>query len=253
MGKNQIQLISQALQAAVSSINLAKQMLGELEREVRVSAKDLPGITGTFDGEAMTCPDGKKYQVPENYASKSMLVFGDTLKMVEEGGEKLFKQIERVKRITEAGILAKKEGKWHAVTAEGSYKLLPAAVSFHAGEEGDEVTVTIPQDNRRAPFAALETVKKEGGAASIAAAPKPEAPQVIKPGPAPVAEKTPIVKEAPKKASKPPRKEVKVAEVKSVAPPVEPASAPARKAEALAGGPASPASLGGPADTEELH
>ncbi len=241
MGKNQIQLISQALQAAVSSINLAKQMLGELEREVRVSAKDLPGITGTFDGEAMTCPDGKKYQVPENYASKSMLVFGDTLKMVEEGGEKLFKQIERVKRITEAGILAKKEGKWHAVTAEGSYKLLPAAVSFHAGEEGDEVTVTIPQDNRRAPFAALETVKKEGG---VATAPKPEAPQVIKPGPAPVAAKTPIVNEAPKKASKPPRKEVKVAEVKSVAPPVEPASAPARKAEVLAGG---------PADTEELH
>lgn len=211
MGKNQIQLIGQALQAAVSSINLAKQMLGELEREVRVSAKDLPGVTGTFDGEAMTCPDGKKFQVPENYASKSMLVFGDTLKMVEEGGEKLFKQIERVKRITEAGILAKKEGKWHAVTAEGSYKLLPAAVSFHAGEEGDEVTVTIPQDNRRAPFAALETVKKEGVVATAttaaAAAPKPEAPQVAKPVPAPVAAKPQIVKEVPKKkaASKPPK------------------------------------------------
>lgn len=235
MGKNQIQLIGQALQAAVSSINLAKQMLGELEKEVRVSAKDLPGITGTFDGEAMTCADGKKYQVPENYASKSMLVFGDTLKMVEEGGEKLFKQIERVKRITEAGILAKKEGKWHAVTAEGSYKLLPAAVSFHAGEEGDEVTVTIPQDNRRAPFAALETVKKEGvvaTATTAAAAPKPEAPQVAKPVPAPPAPKLQIVPEAPKKkASKPPKKEIQVAEVPKPtpppAPPVESASAPA--------------------------
>ncbi len=182
MAKNRVALISQALQAAMSSINLARQMLTELEKEVHVSAKDLPGISGIFDGEGMTGEDDKKYQVPENYASKSMLVNGDTLKMVEEGGETLFKQISRVKRLKETGILAKKEGRWHAVTASGSYRLLPAAVSYNRGVEGEEVVIVLPQDKPHSAYAALESVKKE-------------TPSVVNEEPVSIAKKAPATRE----------------------------------------------------------
>lgn len=48
-----------------------------------------------------------------------------------------------------------------AVTADGSYKISPVAVEFYKGEEGDEVVVVIPVEERNAPFAAVESVKKE--------------------------------------------------------------------------------------------
>jgi len=159
--RHQVQLINQALAAAVSSINLARQLLREVEAGARTPSRDLPGIEGKFDGEAMVAAEGKKYSVSENYASKSLLVVGDTLKMVTEGDRHLFKQIERVKRVRVEGILTKKEGRWHAVTADGSYRILPAAVNFHRGVEGDEVVVLLPQDNKRVGFAALERVLKE--------------------------------------------------------------------------------------------
>ncbi|MCG2686119.1 hypothetical protein L6258_01990 [Candidatus Parcubacteria bacterium] len=159
--RHQVQLINQALSAAVSSINLARQLLREVEAAERVPSRDLPGIEGKFDGEAMVTNEGEKYPVSENYASKSLLVVGDTLKMVTEGDRRLFKQIERVRRIRVEGILTKKEGRWHAVTADGSYRILPAAVSFHRGDEGSEVVVLLPQDNKRVGFAALERALKE--------------------------------------------------------------------------------------------
>ena len=159
--RHQVQLINQALSAAVSSINLARQILREVEAATRTPPRDLPGIAGKFDGEAMVTDKGEKYPVSENYASKSLLVVGDTLKMVTEGDHRLFKQIERVRRVRVEGILTKKEGRWHAVTADGSYRILPAAVSFHRGGEGDEVVVLLPQDNKRVGFAALERVLKE--------------------------------------------------------------------------------------------
>src|SRR3990167_2366131 len=121
MSNNKIDLIRQALGAAESSIRLAKQLLGELERAPSVSAdkpkqhKEMPGITGVFDGEEMVAEAGEKYPVPANYASKSLLVVGDTLKLVEERGEKRFKQIEHVKRHKSVGILTKKDGKWKVV------------------------------------------------------------------------------------------------------------------------------------------
>ena len=38
-------------------------------------------MEGVFDGQNMMGPDGKKYPVPANYASKSKLVEGDVLKL----------------------------------------------------------------------------------------------------------------------------------------------------------------------------
>src|SRR4030042_6923546 len=121
-----IELIRQALSAAESSLKLARQLLSDIERSDggnRQKTTDLPGVAGVFDGQNMFTEKGETHPVPENYASKSILVVGDTLKLVEDRGERRFKQIEHVKRHKSIGILSKKDGKWVAVTPEGSYKL----------------------------------------------------------------------------------------------------------------------------------
>ncbi len=160
--KSEQQLIVQALNAAETNIKLAKQLLsGVRDQPPKPSTRELPGITGTFDGEDMVTEEGKKYPVNPNYASKSVLVYGDTLKKIEEDGQERFKQIARVKRQKVEGILAKKDGKFVAVTADGSYKVSPVAVGFYGGKEGDEVVVVLPLEDKNAPFAALESIKKE--------------------------------------------------------------------------------------------
>jgi hypothetical protein len=164
---HKIDLIRQALSAAESSIKLARQLLNEVETEgsrTKQKAKELPGISGIFDGQNMTNEKGETVPVPENYASKSLLVVGDTLKLVEHGKEKRFKQVEHVKRHKTTGILAKKDGKWTAVTSEGSYKLLPASVEHFDGEAGDEVLVQLPANNLQTTWAAVEKISKKGQA-----------------------------------------------------------------------------------------
>lgn len=160
--KSDQQLIVQALNAAETNIKLAKTLLSGVGAVApKPSTKDIPGITGTFDGENMLTEKGEKFRVNPNYASKSVLVYGDTLKKIEEEGQERFKQIARVKRRKVEGILAKKDGKWVAVTADGSYKVSPVAVEFYNGAEGDEVVVVIPLEDKNAPYAALESIKKE--------------------------------------------------------------------------------------------
>src|SRR4030067_716861 len=122
---NNIELLRQALSASESSIKLAKQLLGDIEGGAVGGGprkQVLPGIIGTFDGENMVTETGEKHPVPVNYASKSLLVVGDILKLVDEKGGKKFKQIEHVKRYRTKGVLTKKDGKFHVVAPEGSYK-----------------------------------------------------------------------------------------------------------------------------------
>ncbi len=159
--RKKIQNIHQALSAAVSSIHLAKRLLNELEEAKDADPRELPGTFGEFNGYHLVTEEGETYQVPENYASKSELVYGDRLKMIDKDGKSFFKQVERVKRREIKGVLARKDGTWHIVDSHGSYELLPAAVSYYEGEEGDEAVALIPQENERAPFAALKEVLKE--------------------------------------------------------------------------------------------
>lgn len=166
--KSQLQLINSALNGASSSISLIKQLVRELEADIksddsRIDTRNIPGIVGKFDGESLVTDDKKKYHVNENYASKTKLVYGDTLKLVEHGDRKLFKQIERVKRQRVDGILAKKDGNWSVVTGDGSYKVLEVSISFHGGEEGDSVTLLLPRNNKNVPFGTIESIAgKEG-------------------------------------------------------------------------------------------
>lgn len=168
MNSKNIDLIKQSLSAAESSIKLAKQLLSELNSsqgekvDQKLNPVDLPGISGVFDGEKMISESGESYPVPANYASKSMLVVGDTLKLVEEGKnkEKRFKQIEHVKRHKSTGILTKKDGKWRVVTPEGSYKVLGAAVEHFGADIGTEVTLHLPANNLTVAYGAIEAVKR---------------------------------------------------------------------------------------------
>ena len=117
-----IDRVKQALSAAESSLRIAKQLLNEVEGAGEKQNKSvLPGTIGTYDGENMVTESGEKHPVPANYASKSMLVVGDTLKLVDEKGNKRFKQIEHVKRLKTEGVLTKKDGKFHVLATEGSY------------------------------------------------------------------------------------------------------------------------------------
>ncbi len=127
----------------------------------RPDAKELPGKVGIFNGEQMVTGEGEKFEVPANYASKSLLVVGDTLKLVEENGQKRFKQIEHVKRHKTTGILTKKDGKFAAVTSEGSYKVLPSGVDHFKGQVGDEVMLQIPAANISSPYGAIESIIKK--------------------------------------------------------------------------------------------
>jgi hypothetical protein len=165
MSSQKIDLIRQALSAAESSLRLARQLLNDIAN--REGGKELPGGVGVFDGQSMVSETGEKHSVPENYASKSILVVGDTLKLVDEGGNKRFKQIEHVKRHKTAGILTKKDGKWAAVSSEGSYKILSSAVAHFKGDVGDEVLLQLPANNLQSAWAALEKVTKKGSGEKI--------------------------------------------------------------------------------------
>lgn len=189
---NKIHLINQALNAAESSIRLARQMISELEGSKTPSTSSKESDEqgnfkiGVFDGEGLTLQNGDKHPVPANYASKSMLVVGDTLKVYEENGEQRFKQIEHVKRHRTTGMLTKKDGKFRVVTPEGSYKVLGASIEHFKGEVGDEVTAFLPAGNLISSYAALESVKKKDSKAE----PTSEVPVVEEKGEKPKVQET---------------------------------------------------------------
>ncbi len=230
MSKNNLELIRQALGAAESSIKLAKQLLSELEGsgvDPKPKAVELPGVTGIFDGENMVSENGQTFPVPANYASKSMLVVGDTLKLVEEGKEKRFKQIEHVKRHKTTGILTKKDGKWKVVTPEGSYKVLPAAASHFGADVGSEVVLHLPSNNLTVPYGAIESAKSGGAKVEteeeeIIEKANTSVPETKKKEEEKIVAKIEPVKEEPKEKREEPKVEVKKPEEKKVeAPKVE--------------------------------
>lgn len=161
--------------AAETSIGLAKSLLsgysglpagGNADAsqprknfDNRPSTRDLPGIVGKFDGENLIGEDRKSYPVPTNYAGKSKLVCGDTLKMMSNpDGSRLFKQIDKVARKALEAKLTKKEGHWFAKTADESYRVLDTNVEFLRGQEGDATTVLVPEHDLKVTFAAIDTI-----------------------------------------------------------------------------------------------
>ncbi|MFC1663407.1 hypothetical protein ACFL04_04600 [Patescibacteria group bacterium] len=120
-------------------------------------------IEGIFDGQNMVGPDGKQYSVPANYASKSKLVEGDTLKLtITKDGSFVYKQIGPVERKRLVGELIKDKvtDEFQAKVDDRVYRLLLASITYFKGEEGDEVVLLAPKDID-SNWAAVENVIKK--------------------------------------------------------------------------------------------
>ncbi len=117
-------------------------------------------VEGVFNGEEMIGPDGKRYSIPSNYASKSKLVEGDILKLViKRDGTFVYKQIGPTERQRLVGTLIRnEETNQYYVTANGErWKVLRASVTFFKGDVGDEAIILIPKDVK-SDWAAIENI-----------------------------------------------------------------------------------------------
>jgi hypothetical protein len=108
------------------------------------------GVEGAFDGERMVDTNGKSYQVPPNYASKSKLIEGDPLKLyIGADGKYVYKQLGPVERRNVGGVL-RMEGNHYVVDSdEGhTYGILTACVTYYMAlysiKVGDRVMIMIP-------------------------------------------------------------------------------------------------------------
>jgi len=169
--KSKLHLLKKLLETAENNIFSAKQLINEIEGKpttenqlIREKAQHLEEIEksrvieGVFDGENMIGADKNIYPVPPNYASKSKLVAGDTLKLtIDKEGSFIFKQIEPVERKKIIGKLIEEEGDFR-VLAEGKfYKVLLASITYFKAKPGDELTIILPKD-KESNWAAIDNL-----------------------------------------------------------------------------------------------
>ena len=151
--------LKRLVSAAYSNLERISHIIEKIEQEQRRELyKNIPGVEGVYDGQYLLGEDGKKYEVPANYAAKSRLVYGDKLKMIEEVGKTLFKQLEKVERKKLEGVLSKKEGKWYVLTNEGTFKISDVAAEFNNAALNEKAVVIVPAGNVTAEFAALDRI-----------------------------------------------------------------------------------------------
>ncbi|MFC1613607.1 hypothetical protein ACFL23_04780 [Patescibacteria group bacterium] len=127
------------------------------KEEIADNAVDV--IDGIFNGQQMIGKDGKEYDVPVNYSSKSKLVEGDMLKLrILQNGKYYYKQTEKMIRINKVGQLAYDEdGKqYYVIVGDKKYKVLSASITYFKSQIGDEIIITVPKD-RGSEWAAVET------------------------------------------------------------------------------------------------
>lgn len=176
MDKKLIEL-KNLVEAAEISLQQARAVLVELvgsEEEKMISSQARRGtmssseegqvIEGVFDGQNMVGPDEKKYSVPANYASKSKLVEGDSLKLtITPDGSFVYKQIKLLDRDRIVGdlIIDEATNEYRVLANSKSYKVLSASVTYYRGEAGDKATILVPK-GRESSWAAVENIFKPG-------------------------------------------------------------------------------------------
>ena len=139
------------------SVNEATTTSNKTESK-KVVVKETPSTTsaevdfleGVFNGEKMLGGDGKEYQVPPNYASKSKLVEGDIMKLTfAPNGRFIYKQIGPIARKRIIGVLQFDEERqlWNVHHEGKKYKVLTASVTFYKGKPNDEAVALIPEEN----------------------------------------------------------------------------------------------------------
>jgi hypothetical protein len=140
-----------------------KIKIGQIgENKAQASAEEGQKVVeGLFDGEKMVGPDGKVYDVPVNYASKSRLVEGDLLKLIiTASGTFIFKQIKPVERRRVVGLLEESEtGEYYVMYDDRRWRVLNASVTYYKGESGDEAVIVVPKEGL-AKWGAVENIIK---------------------------------------------------------------------------------------------
>lgn len=177
-----IALIREILEQAESNLSQAKKVLAEFlggnmesskpkisKKQILEKAQELASSTGktriiqgVFNGQSMVAPDNTEYPVPANYASKSKIIQGDTLKLtITEDGSFIYKQIGPVERKKVLGVLSQDDkGEYQVIVENKSYKVLLASVTYFKGEAGDEVTLVIPAQGE-SEWGAVENIIKK--------------------------------------------------------------------------------------------
>ncbi len=177
-----IALIREILEQAESNISQAKKVLAGFlgedvasskpkisKKQILEKAQELASTTGktriiqgVFNGQSMVAPDSTEYPVPANYASKSKIIQGDTLKLtITEDGSFIYKQIGPVERKKVLGILSQDDkGEYQVIVENKTYKVLLASVTYFKGEVGDEVTLVVPAEGE-AEWGAIENIIKK--------------------------------------------------------------------------------------------
>ncbi|PIP33524.1 hypothetical protein COX69_01655 [Candidatus Falkowbacteria bacterium CG_4_10_14_0_2_um_filter_48_10] len=141
--------------------DLKKIKIGQAADEDFTEADGSEGriIEGVFDGEQMIGPDGKRYSVPSNYASKSKLVEGDIMKLtIAPNGTFIYKQIGPIERSRVIGSLEKADNGNYYVAANGrQWRILTASVTYFKGQIGDETVILVPKTGE-SQWAAVENI-----------------------------------------------------------------------------------------------
>lgn len=161
-------LVKQRLDEAERNIQYVRQALeGEDTNEGELEPLEASGPTergervveGVFDGQNMQGNDGEEYPVPPNYASKSKLAEGDVLKLnIGADGSFVYKQVSPVNRRRAVGrLVVDEQGNFGVQTEEKTYRILLASVTFYKAEEGDEITIMLPEHGE-AQWGAVENV-----------------------------------------------------------------------------------------------
>lgn len=90
--------------------------------------------------------DGNIYPIPQNYASKSLLVQGSKIKaVITPSGKIIYKIIGEIPYETKIGLITKNGEKYQITTDTKTYNVLLAAITFHQCNVGDSVTIRVPE------------------------------------------------------------------------------------------------------------
>jgi hypothetical protein len=164
LADKQLKTLKKMIETAETNLAGAKELLASLigdSDEGQVMPSEMPSgkvIEGQFDGQNMVGPDAKNYPVPANYASKSKLVQGDTLKLtIGDDGSFIYKQIGPIERKKLIGTLSLKDGQYFVEAGGKDYRVLFASVTYFKAQPGDQITIVTPEEGG-SDWAAVEAV-----------------------------------------------------------------------------------------------
>lgn len=171
MDDQKILALRDLIHSAQVSISSAKKILKELLWDVgdEDSFLETDGlatyhdgdnkiIEWVFTGESMLGSDGALYPVPQNYASKSLLVQWSKLKaIIQPNGKIIYKIIGEIPYESQVGIVVKNGEKYQITTEIKTYNVLLAAITFHHCNVWDTVSIRVPEW-KDATYAVIETV-----------------------------------------------------------------------------------------------